>query len=103
MSQLVSIREKELAIRAALGATPRSVLRLVLWQNARLAIFGITAGIFAAWLSSRWLQSKLTNFESSSFWPFAVVAIGVLVLTQIASFLPARRATNLDVQGLLTS
>jgi hypothetical protein len=103
MSQLVSIREKELAIRAALGATPQSVLRLVLWQNARLAIAGIAVGIFAAWLGSQWLQSKLTSFEPSSFWPFAVVAIGVLVLTQIASFLPARRATNLDVQTLLSS
>jgi hypothetical protein len=103
MSQLVSIREKELAIRAALGATPRSVLRLVLWQNARLAIMGIAGGIFAAWLGSQWLQSKLTSVEPSSFWPFAVVAIGVLILTQIASFLPARRATNLDVQTLLSS
>jgi putative ABC transport system permease protein len=103
MSQLVSIREKELAIRAALGAPPGSVLRLVLWQNARLAILGVVAGIVAAWLGSQWLQSKLTSFEPSSFWPFAVVAIGVLVLTQIASFLPARRATNLDVQTLLSS
>ncbi len=103
MSQLVAIRQKEIAIRTALGATPHSVLRLVLFQNARLATTGMIAGLGAAWFMTRWLQAQLTTFEVSTLWPFAIVALGVLALTQIASFLPARHAMKLDVQSLLSN
>jgi predicted permease len=100
MSQLVGIRQKELAIRAAIGATPRSLFQMVLWQNARLALSGTMVGLGAAWSASYWLQSKLTNFQSPALAPFLVVATGVLALTQLASFLPARRATYFNPQTL---
>lgn len=103
MSQLFSARKRELSIRGALGATAPSLLRLVLWQNARLAIAGTVTGSIVAWVTSRWLQSKLTSFEPSGLCEFVVVAIGVLLLTQMASLLPALRATKLDVQALLSS
>jgi ABC-type lipoprotein release transport system permease subunit len=103
MSQLFAARKRELSIRGALGATGPSLVRLVLWQNARLAIAGTVAGSVAAWLGALWLQSKLTSFTPSGIWEFAVVAIGVLLLTQMASLLPALRATKLDVQALLSS
>jgi ABC-type lipoprotein release transport system permease subunit len=86
-----------------LGATPPSLLRLVLWQNARLAVAGTVTGSGLAWLASRWLQSKLTSFEPSGVWELVVVAAGVLVLTQAASLVPALRATRLDVRALLSS
>jgi putative ABC transport system permease protein len=103
MSQLFATRQRELSIRGALGATAPSLLRLVLWQNARLAIAGTVIGSVVAWLASRWLQSKLTSFEPSGVWELAAVAAGVLFLTQVASLLPALRATRLDVRTLLSS
>jgi putative ABC transport system permease protein len=103
MSQLFAARKRELSIRGALGATAGNLLRLVLWQNARLAITGTLVGSATAWMMSRWLQSKLTNFEPSGVWEFTAVAAGVLVLTQLASLLPALRATRLDVRALLNS
>ncbi|MEP6936806.1 MAG: ADOP family duplicated permease [Chthoniobacterales bacterium] len=102
MSQLVAIRQEELAIRTALGATPHSLIRAVLLQNARLATTGMIVGIATAWFTTRWLQSQLTSFDASTLWPFAIVAAGVLILTQLASFLPARRAMNLNLQSMLS-
>src|SRR5204863_1365969 len=64
MSQLVANRQKEMAIRAALGATQARVLRLVLWQNARLASAGTLLGLVAAWFGARALQAQLTGFDA---------------------------------------
>ena len=100
MSQLVGIRQKELAIRAAVGASPGSLFQMVLWQNARLAMIGTICGIGAAWAMSSWLQARLTNFQPPALLPFLAVAAGVLALTQLASLLPARRATFFNPQTL---
>ncbi len=102
MSQLVANRRQELAIRAALGSTRHGVLRLVLRQNARLAAAGTALGLAAAWPGARVLQAKLTGFDASPLWPYAAVAAGVLLLTQLASLIPARRAARLDVATALT-
>lgn len=102
MSQLVANRQMEIAIRAALGATQASVLRLVLWQNARLAAAGTLLGLTAAWFAARTLQAQLTGFDATPLWPYAAVALLVITLTQIASYLPARRAARLDAQLVLS-
>lgn len=103
MSQLVANREREMAIRAALGATRSGVLRLVLWQNARLAVLGVAAGLLGGWGAAQWLTSLVPGLNARTAWPYLAVAAGVLALTQIASFLPARRAARLDMPKLLTS
>ncbi|HVS51070.1 MAG TPA: ABC transporter permease [Opitutaceae bacterium] len=103
MSQLVANRQKEMAIRAALGATRAGVLRLVLWQNARLAALGVAAGLAIAWFGARALETQLAGFDASPAWPYLAVGAGVLMLTQLASLIPARRAARLDVQLVLAS
>jgi putative ABC transport system permease protein len=102
MSQVVVNRQKEMAIRAALGASRRDVLRLVLGQNARLAATGVVLGLAGAWLAARWAQSKLSGFPGDVWWPYFLVAGLVIVLTQVASLIPARRAAATDVQKALT-
>jgi putative ABC transport system permease protein len=101
MSQLVANREKEMAIRAALGASRGMVLRQVLGQNARLAATGTLLGLVLAWFGARALQAQLAGFDASAIWPYLAVAGLVLGLTQAASFIPARRAARLDVQKAL--
>lgn len=102
MSQLVANREKEMAIRAALGASRGDVLALVLWTNARLALLGTALGLAGAFLAARWARSALTGFPADVGWPYAAVVALVLVLTQLASWLPARRAAGLDAQKVLS-
>jgi ABC-type lipoprotein release transport system permease subunit len=103
MSQLVANRQRELAIRAALGATQAGVLRLVLWQNARLAGAGTLLGLIGAWFVARATEAQLTGFDASPLWPYFTVGAGVLLLTQLASFLPAHRAAKIEVQSVLAS
>lgn len=102
MSQLVANREKEMAIRAALGASRADVLGLVLWTNARLALLGTGLGLGGAILAARWARSALTGFPADALWPYGAVVALVLVLTQLASWLPARRAAALDAQKVLS-
>ncbi|MBA4138410.1 MAG: hypothetical protein C0518_13960 [Opitutus sp.] len=101
MSQLVANRQKEMAIRAALGASRRDVLRLVLGQNARLAVTAALTGLGAAWLAARWAEGALSGFPRDLWWPYFAVLALVLLLTQVASYLPARRAAATDVQKAL--
>lgn len=55
----------------------------------------------ASWFGARALQSQLTGIDASPAWPYLAVAALVLGLTQLASFIPARRAARLDVQKAL--
>jgi ABC-type lipoprotein release transport system permease subunit len=71
-------------------------------QNIRLAVSGVFVGTVAAFSACYWLQSKLTSFAAPTVMPFGLVAFGVIALTQLASFFPARRAAWLNLR-LLTS
>ena len=102
MSQLVANRQREMAIRSALGASPTEVLRRVLWQNARLALSGAAAGLLAAWFGAHALQAQLAGFDAKPWWPYVTVAAIVLAVTQLASYLPARRASKLDLPSVLS-
>jgi predicted permease len=104
MSQVVGVREKELAIRSALGATRSNVVRLIAWQNAKLATFGIIGGVVAAWFASRSLQATIPTFQSTPVLePLVLVGLIILCITQLAGILPLRRAIRPGLHRLLGS
>jgi ABC-type lipoprotein release transport system permease subunit len=76
---------------------------MVLWQNARLAGLGVVVGLGGAWAAARWVASLAPGFEANLVSPYIAVVVAVLGLTQLASWLPARRAARLDVQKALTA
>jgi ABC-type antimicrobial peptide transport system permease subunit len=92
----VASRVQEMAIRMTLGSQRSAIVRLVLESGAKLAIIGCIIGLAGAVAASRLLKSML--FGVSPFDPMvlALAAIGVLLLTVVASTLPAIRAASID-------
>ena len=92
----VALREQEMAIRMALGASRLGVLQLVLASGARLAGVGCVLGLLGATGVSHLLRSFL--FGVSPFDPvvLALSVIVMLLLAVTASALPARRASRMD-------
>ncbi len=92
----VASRVQEMAIRMTLGSQRSAIVRLVLESGAKLAIIGCVIGLGGAVAASRLLKSML--FGVSPFDPMvlALAAIGVLLLTVVASTLPAIRAASID-------
>jgi predicted permease len=92
----VNQRRQEIGIRVALGASPQSVLRLVVGQGMALTAVGVAAGVIgAAWLT-RSMQSVLYGIESSDLATFVQVVVVLLAAALVASWLPARRALRID-------
>ena len=96
LSFSVSQRTKEMGVRMALGASRADVLGLVVRQGAVLALVGVTAGLIGAFGITGVIRSLLYNvtpMDPSSFAAGTLFLAGIAVL---ASYLPARRATNVD-------
>jgi putative ABC transport system permease protein len=96
MSASVRLRYKELAIRLALGATSSDVRRLVLGEGLRLALAGVTVGLASSLAGAGLLRGLL--FDVAPFDPTAMggSALLLVAVATLASYLPARRATQLD-------
>jgi len=96
MAHLVTFRTNEIGIRMALGATPGTVLRMVLGHSSRLTLAGIALGAGGGFAASRLMQQAL--FEVNPANPLFYLAVsGVLLAVAVcASWLPARRATRID-------
>jgi putative ABC transport system permease protein len=96
MAYTVNQRLPELGVRVALGATPRSIMRLVVGQGARLATAGIVIGLALALAAGRLLQGLLFGVTARDPTILATVAVTVAVATLAACWLPGRRAVNAD-------
>jgi len=96
ISYLVERRTQELGIRIALGAQSRSVLRLVLGDGLKMAIAGVAVGLLAAFGLTRLLTGMVYGVSTTDPATFAAIAILLIVIASLASYLPARRATKVD-------
>jgi predicted permease len=96
MAYAVGQRSNEIGLRMALGASRSNVLRLVLRQASVLAGIGTLLGLAGAVAASHLLTSML--FEVKPTEPMIYVAVGILLtlVGLVASYIPARRATNVD-------
>lgn len=92
----VSQRTREFGLRLALGATPRSVLTLVLRQGVVLVVVGLVLGLAGAVAFSELLTAYLYNTPPTD--PLAYIMVVVVFLTAgaLACLGPARRATTID-------
>src|SRR5262245_3076283 len=96
VSYAVSRRTHEIGIRMALGATPRDALKMVIRQGMLLALIGVGLGLAGALALTRVMKSLLFNMSATDPATFVGVALLLVAVALIASYIPARRATKVD-------
>ena len=96
MAHLVAFRTSEIGLRMALGASPATVMRMVLGHGRRLTLVGIALGIGGALVVSRLMQQVLFEVDPAEPLVYAVISLILLFVTECASWFPARRATRID-------
>ncbi len=96
MAFTVARRTKEIGVRMALGAPQRSVLWLVLREVLILLGVGLTAGVPAAYILSRYVSSQLFGVKPTDLWACAAAAAILGLVAAISGFVPARRASAID-------
>jgi ABC-type antimicrobial peptide transport system permease subunit len=101
LSYSVTERRREIGIHMALGATRGNVLGMVLGQGMRLTIAGLVAGLAAAFVLTRLLQSQLFNVKPSDPMTIASVAAVIAAVALAACYIPASRATRVDPMVVL--
>jgi predicted permease len=89
-------RTREIAIRMAIGAQQGDVLRLVLGQGLLLTLIGLAAGIAVSLALTRYLKSALFGVTATDVLTYAAVALLLCLVSLVACYIPARRATKVD-------
>ena len=101
LSFAVSNRAQEIGVRMALGATPRSILGMVLREALGLAAVGAGLGIALAYFAGRALEALLAGVAPTDT-PTLVGALAIaLVMTLAGSLLPAWRAARVDPASVM--
>jgi len=96
ISYTVSQRNREIGIRLALGAQGGDVLQMVLRQGARMVLVGVAIGIGAALGLTGLMRSLLFGVTARDPMTFAAVAALLILVSLLASYIPARRAMLVD-------
>ena len=96
LSFAVSNRAQEIGVRMAIGASPGSVLRMVLKEGLMLSAAGAVVGVAAAWAAGRSLEALLVGVSPTDAPTLAVALALVLVMTLAGSLVPAWRASRTD-------
>ena len=96
MNYSVTLRTHELGLRMALGAQPGSVLMLVLRQGLLLTFVGIAIGLAGALALTRIISSLLYGVSADDPATFAATVVLLGIVSLVACYIPARRATRVD-------
>ena len=96
ISYTVSQRRREIGIRLALGAQRGDVLQMLLRQGTKTALVGVAIGIAAALGLMEFMRSLLFGVSAQDPATFAGVAVLLILVALLASYIPARRAMLVD-------
>jgi putative ABC transport system permease protein len=96
MSYTVAQRRRELAIRAAVGATRVSLLGLVAKEGLGMSAAGIVVGAAIAWAGSGVLRALLYDVSATDAGVFVAAATGLAAVTLAGSLVPAARAAGTE-------
>jgi ABC-type antimicrobial peptide transport system permease subunit len=96
VSYFVRQRTREIGLRMALGADVSVVTGSVLRQAVRVAIVGVAVGLAAALAMTRMLRGMLFEIHPNDPLTLAAAATVLVIVTAVAAWLPARRASRID-------
>jgi putative ABC transport system permease protein len=96
VSQELERRRRELGIRLVLGARPAGLVRQAMLGALTLASVGLVLGLVAAAATVGYLSTLLFEVPAEDPVAFTAVVVAVLIVTAVASWLPARRVTAVD-------
>jgi len=98
ISYSVSRRSREIGVRMAIGADRPKVIRMVLNQGLVLGSIGVVVGLILGFFACRAVMTAawIASFSHMNYALFPAVAVPVLLVTLLATFVPARRASLID-------
>ena len=96
LSYVVAGRTREIGVRMALGATAGVVRRQVVSDGAKVVLVGIVVGVVAALVSTRFLTALLYGVRAVDPVVFVGMSLMMLCVGMLASYMPARRASNVN-------
>jgi len=101
MAYSVTQRTREIGVRMALGSTPSRIFRLVVGDGMRMAVFGVIVGVVASVILNRYLASLLFQVGANDPITLAAVSALLVAVALFACYIPARRATRVQVAEVL--
>ena len=96
LSYTVAQRTPEIGVRMALGATSGNVMRMVMGGALIESAIGVGIGLIGAFGLTRLMSSLLFGVSKTDPMTFASVPVIIVIVSLVASYLPARRATRVD-------
>jgi putative ABC transport system permease protein len=96
-------QRREISIRLALGADPKTVPRLFVQRNLFVIVIGLAAGVMVALASARTIRSLVYGVTETSPATFVVAAVALAAVVIVSCYLPARRASRIDPALVLRS
>lgn len=99
----VSGRTREFGIRMAVGCAPRRLLTRVMAEGVVIAAIGVAAGAIGGYLLTRTAARMITDTQVPGVLPAAIAAAVLMAAALVASFVPAARASRVDVLQALRS
>ncbi|HEY1897880.1 MAG TPA: FtsX-like permease family protein, partial [Terracidiphilus sp.] len=103
LSYRISRKSSEIGVRMALGARRSQVLASILRESVRIACLGIAAGIPMALIAGRFMGSMLYQLQPYDALSLGAAMAGIVAISLIAGFIPARRAASIDPARALRS
>jgi ABC-type antimicrobial peptide transport system permease subunit len=87
----------------ALGATASAVRAQVVAQGTKVVVIGAVIGVVAAYMTTRFLASLLYGVEPADITAFGIMSAIMIAMGMLASYMPARRASNVAPMEALRS
>lgn len=101
MAYVVSLRTRELGVRVALGASPRSVAAMMTGQGLTLTLAGVVGGLVLFAVVARFLRSFLYGVAPGDPVTLVIASALLVAIAALASWIPARRASRVDPAEVL--